>query len=93
MTTPQTNHFVPLVAGAPSVDKREFQISVIPHTEQPHGFQSLEKGMPIAGVKKNCEPHLSLQRNGDRVTNIRIQCSCGQTIDLACLYDETPKPS
>ena len=36
--------------------------------------------------KKNCEPQVLLQRDGDRVTNIRIQCSCGQVMDLACDY-------
>lgn len=33
-----------------------------------------------------CEPKVSLERDGDRVTQIHIQCSCGQSIQLACLY-------
>jgi hypothetical protein len=97
MTIPQTDQFVPLMATAPSTGKRDFQITVIPQKEQPQEFQSLEKTVPASGervvFKKNCEPHVSVQREGERITNIRIQCNCGQTIDLACLYDETPKPA
>ncbi len=97
MTTPQTNQFVPLVATAPSAERREFQITVIPQKDQPQPFQSLEKTMPVAGewtaFKRNCEPHVSVQRDGGRITSIRIQCTCGQTIDLACVYDESSKSS
>jgi len=85
------------MAATPSTGKRDFQITVVSQKEQPQGFQSLEKAIPAPGertpFKKNCEPHISLQREGERITNIRIQCNCGQTIDLACLYDEIPKPS
>jgi hypothetical protein len=85
------------MAAMPSSEKREFQIAVIPQTERPQAFQSLEKTLPAPNervfLKKNCEPHLSIQRDGDRITNIRIQCNCGQTIDLACLYDPPAKPS
>ena len=38
--------------------------------------------------KKSCEPQVSLQRDGERITSIRIQCSCGQVMDLACDYGE-----
>ena len=42
--------------------------------------------------KKNCEPRVMLQRDGERITNIRIQCSCGQVMDLACDYGD-PQPA
>jgi hypothetical protein len=97
MTPPQTEQFVPLVVATPSSQTREFQVTVIPQTEQPQPFQSLEKETPTAGerplFKKNCEPQLSVQRDDGRITNIRIQCNCGQTIDLACVYEEAPKPA
>jgi hypothetical protein len=35
-----------------------------------------------AGTK----PNVTLQRVGDRVKQIRIQCVCGQVIELDCLY-------
>ena len=94
MTPPPTDQFVPLVTAAPSPDKREFQITVIPQKEQSQSFQSLEKGMGGQALfRKNCEPVLSLQRDGGRITNIRIQCSCGQTIDLACIYEGASRSS
>jgi hypothetical protein len=41
--------------------------------------------------KKNYEPRVLLQRDGERITNIRVQCSCGQVMDLACDYGD-PQP-
>ena len=34
----------------------------------------------------DAKPTVTLQRDGDRVTQIRIQCVCGQVIELDCLY-------
>lgn len=31
------------------------------------------------------QPKVTLQRQGDVVTGIRIQCSCGQVIELKCV--------
>jgi hypothetical protein len=36
---------------------------------------------------QNCAPpKVTLQRQGDVVSSIRIQCGCGQVIDLNCTY-------
>lgn len=40
-----------------------------------------------ASDKRIGEPRVTLQRDGDRVTHLRIQCPCGQIMDLACVYD------
>ena len=32
------------------------------------------------------QPEITLQREGDRITQIRIQCGCGQLIELGCQY-------
>jgi hypothetical protein len=32
------------------------------------------------------QPTVTLQKDGDRVTHIRIQCSCGEVIELECAY-------
>ena len=42
---------------------------------------------------KSCEPRVSLQSDGDRITSIRVQCACGQVMDLACVYESTAKPA
>ncbi len=31
-------------------------------------------------------PSVSLERDGDRITAIRIECCCGQIIELSCSY-------
>jgi hypothetical protein len=97
MTFPRTESFVPLTAATPSGENREFRVTVIPQNGSAQSFQTLEQTVSGAAEnissngKKNCEPRLSLQRDGERVTNIRIQCTCGQMLDLACVYDEPPK--
>jgi hypothetical protein len=96
MTPPRTETFVPLTAAPPAGENREFRVTVIPQNGAAQPFQSLEDAaagaVTAANGKKNCEPRLSLQRDGGRVTNIRIQCTCGQMLDLACVYEEPAKP-
>ena len=31
-------------------------------------------------------PTVTLKREGDRVTHVQIQCSCGELIELNCVY-------
>jgi hypothetical protein len=77
---------------------REFQVTVVPKSAQTLPMQTLQtqESPPLAvvpesarGAAKTCEPRVSLQCEGDRVTNIRVQCSCGQIVDLACVYEPT----
>jgi hypothetical protein len=39
-----------------------------------------------AGISTPGKPVVTLQRDGDRVTAIRIECICGQIIELSCSY-------
>ena len=40
-----------------------------------------------AHAAQNCPPpKVTLQRQGEVVSAIRIQCSCGQVIELICVY-------
>ena len=46
---------------------------------------------PVAAAQpspaQNCPPpKVTLQRQGEVVSGIRIQCSCGQVIELSCVY-------
>jgi hypothetical protein len=46
---------------------------------------------PIAPPNPNCaagpnEVTMELKRSGDRVTQIRIRCRCGEIIELDCEY-------
>jgi hypothetical protein len=36
---------------------------------------------------QNCaDPKVTLQRQGDQVTAIRVECGCGEVIELNCVY-------
>ena len=98
MTLLRTDSFIPLSNLPVSAEPREFRVTVIPKAEQTRLLQSMElpppaPAGPIPVGGKNCEPHVSLQCDGDRVTNIRVQCACGQIMDLACVYEPTAKPA
>ena len=94
MTLLRTESFVPLTAAPAAAGQREFRVGVIPRARP---FQTLEtkpRGpgeTALSDEKKYCEPRISVQREGDRVTSIRVQCACGEVMELACIYDEPPK--
>jgi hypothetical protein len=41
---------------------------------------------PPAPAQNCAPPKVTLQRQGDVVSSIRIQCGCGQVIELKCVY-------
>lgn len=41
---------------------------------------------PRPHVEHGGRPLVTLQRDGDQVTGIRIECTCGNVIELDCLY-------
>lgn len=93
--------FVPLTAAPPPAGPREFHVAILnghDHGKAPEanpGFQSLESSHPpgqaAPGERKLQEPRVTVQRDGDRVTHLRIQCTCGQIMDLACVYEAPPQ--
>lgn len=97
MTLQKTELFVPLTTVSAADENREFRVTVVQQAEADRTFQTLgqvaaaaaENGS--ANTKKNCEPHLTVQRDGERIINIRVQCNCGQVMELACVYDEPAK--
>ncbi|HEY1790739.1 MAG TPA: hypothetical protein VGJ73_21505 [Verrucomicrobiae bacterium] len=88
MTPTRTEEFTPLVAAAPRGDTREFPASAMPQTGHAQPFQSLEKKPANASSARGGEPQLTVERDGNRITHIRIQCNCGQTHEIACVYEE-----
>ena len=100
MSSQPTQSFVPLTAAPAPPAAREFRVAVLNGgggnppangAEKKSAFQSLEASRPVALIgaeKKPCEPRVTVQRDGDRVTHLRIQCTCGQVMDLACVYDD-----
>jgi hypothetical protein len=83
--------FVPLNNNAASGQNRaDFRVSILDSAEHLRPFQPLGHAGAKAGAAGQCEPRVTLQRDGERVSAIRIQCSCGQVIDLACVYETVP---
>ncbi len=101
MNSQPSQSFVPLTAAAAPPGTREFRVAVLNgNSANANGagggagkktaFRSLEPLRPatlLGAEKKPCEPRVTVQRDGDRVTHLRIQCTCGQIMDLACVYD------
>ena len=73
-------------AGAQSATEfKPFVSSSGPHG----GSKAVEVGIPAAAL---CQPaegapaKVTVQRDGERITQIRIECRCGEVIELACAY-------
>ncbi len=47
---------------------------------------STAPGAAGSGPEASSKPVVTLQRNGEIISGIRIQCGCGQVVDLACVY-------
>jgi hypothetical protein len=98
MTLQKTELFMPLTAEVIADENREFRVTVIPKGQPGPAFQTLGQMASVAAEtglahgRKNCEPRLSVQREGERIASIRIHCSCGQIMEVACVYDE-PAPA
>ena len=88
-----TEAFVPLISisPAPHGESANFQAKVISQPEQVQKFKAAEStattsSATTASRGAHCEPRVTVQRDGEHVTGIRVQCSCGEVIDLACVY-------
>lgn len=95
MQTTRDDTFIPLTPALPAAsDRPDFMVTVKSQTESHQPFQSLEQTgvAPAAAIHTPaCEPRVSVQQEGDRISAIRIQCVCGQVIELACVYDAAPE--
>jgi len=77
--------FVPLNKNAmPGQNRANFRVSIVGDAESSRPFQPLGHASGQAGHQH--EPRVTLQHDGERVSSIRIQCGCGQVIELACVY-------
>jgi hypothetical protein len=72
-------------------------IPLVPITAESHettftslvAKQLVSAGSPGAAAAEGqpcSQPVITLQRNGEVISAIRIQCKCGQVIDLSCTY-------
>jgi hypothetical protein len=80
--------FTPLViAPVSNAESPMVPLKVLSQAEVKAAFE------PLTGTKiseqqaKACAaPSVTLQRQGESVSGIRIECGCGQVIELACVY-------
>ncbi len=91
-TVPTDQPFVPLSAA--TLRRGESAgppVNILSQPAHTQSFKPLTTEVPASSGRtasdgKSCDPRVSIQREGDQVTGIRILCGCGQTIDLACIY-------
>jgi hypothetical protein len=86
--------FIPLApAKLPPNQRQDFRVTVMsqagtkpfPSLDQKNSWSSLSQA-------STNEPRVTLQHEGDQVSTIRIQCTCGRTVELACVYDTPSAP-
>ena len=82
--------FVPLTAAPAPAKPQEFRVSVLPQPNPETSFQPMAPAPVVSADRKSCEPRVSVERENGRVTHLRIQCSCGQILDMACVYEQPP---
>jgi hypothetical protein len=81
--------FVPSGARVSSVPAASAGLKVLPPAEVASPFSPVPgsaahlHGAAAAGAP---QPKINVQRDGDKITGIRIECACGHVIDLACSY-------
>jgi hypothetical protein len=84
--------FVPFKLSAAAPKDESFRARVLQQVEKTQPFTALRNpGAELAasgasGPHATCGPKVSLQRDGDRIASIRVECSCGQVIELNCVY-------
>lgn len=89
--------FVPLVPGAlptsaPAMSPMRLKpVSLNPAIFEPTTPATLKAESPAAAVSPQAHvqhgpPKVTLEKQGDLITHIRIECSCGQVTELKCEY-------
>jgi hypothetical protein len=83
-----SNTFTPLVTTPVSAGDRSTQtLKLLSQAEAKDLFKPLVvTGSPEQPGKACSPPSVTLQRQGEVVSGIRIECTCGQVIELSCVY-------
>lgn len=83
--------FVPLISmSGAAVGGGSTQMKVLSQPESKSAFAPLVAGAGAGAGNTPATacgpPKLTLQRQGDVVSAIRVECGCGQVIELKCVY-------
>jgi hypothetical protein len=83
------DNFVPLAPAAKSAGGNGSEFAPLDFRAAPP--QAPGKGSngssAASPALRNCaNPKVTLRRQGDMVTSIRVECPCGQVVELNCVY-------
>jgi len=78
--------FVPLLTANFKKPETTFSAFSSKVFSQPANNTAGETHGSSASSEACAKPVVTLQRNGDIVSSIRIQCGCGQVVELNCVY-------
>ncbi len=80
--------FGPASLGAASKVDRGPELKVVPAADAGTTFSPLRPAAngPHGTAAGHGAASFTLQKEGERITGIRVECACGQVIELACQY-------
>ncbi len=84
-----SDSFVPFAKtrSKPGPAAESFRLTILPQAQQAAPFQPATIALPSTGANPGAkEPQVTIERDGDRITRIKIQCTCGQLLELNCAY-------
>jgi len=79
LPTPVTHH-----APFRALDNVAATAAFVALASNDHGPQTTGTACAHSAGQTSAKPTLTLQRDGDRVTHVRVECGCGQVIELEC---------
>ena len=81
--------FVPLVRSAAPMRQTPFPtllVKIVRDVEAPLAVPSAAAPSPAKTAGPAAEPKITLVKDGEAVTGVHVQCSCGKVIELVCDY-------
>jgi hypothetical protein len=85
-----TQPFVPLAPGVlPTTlptSTRLKPISVTPSTFEPSNPSKPKPEPTVSTHTSHTPPKITLERQGETITHIRVECGCGQVTEIKCEY-------
>jgi hypothetical protein len=75
------------ISAAPGAFEHSTPATLSAQTHQANGTQKpAAVSPPPTPPATACEPKVTFERQGETITHIRIQCGCGQVMELKCEY-------
>ena len=80
--------FVPFAAAAPAPAPggTHPRATVVTDATSAKPFRPVSEGVPACPTAAGAEPKVTLERDGDRITRIKVECGCGRITELVCSY-------